>query len=112
MHELSLMQGVVEILLRAAAEHGVRKISRVRLVVGKMAAVLPAALEFSFKALQQGTLLEGAVLEIEEKGIEARCLECSPAFATGDRLRCPSCGSARTEVVTGRELYVDFFEGE
>ena len=106
------MQGVVEILLRAAAEHGVRKVSRVRLVVGKMTAALPAALEFSFEALKQGTLLEGAVLEIEEKGIEARCLECSYTFETGDRFRCPSCGSARTEVVAGRELYVDYFEGE
>jgi len=70
MHELALATEVVSIC--AARADGAR-VLRVRLEVGKLAAVLPDALRFCFDACAHGTQVEGAELDIiETQGEELR----------------------------------------
>jgi hydrogenase nickel incorporation protein HypA/HybF len=70
MHELALATEVVSIC--AARADGAR-VTRVRLEVGRLAAVLPDALRFCFDACANGTLVEGASLDIiETPGQELR----------------------------------------
>lgn len=70
MHELALATEVVSIC--AARADGARVV-RVRLEVGKLAAVLPDALRFCFDACANGTAVEGATLDIiETQGEELR----------------------------------------
>ena len=70
MHELALATEVVAIC--AARADGARVI-RVRLEVGRLAAVLPDALRFCFDACANGTAVEGATLDIiETQGEELR----------------------------------------
>jgi hydrogenase nickel incorporation protein HypA/HybF len=73
MHELGLAMEVVDIVTRRAAGKVVR---RVVVEVGALAAVLPAALAFSFQLASEGTSAEGAALEIVElAGDELRVKE-------------------------------------
>ena len=61
MHELGLTRNIVAI----CAEHaGGRRVTRVRLEIGDEAAVMPDAIRFCFDVVAQGTLVEGARLEI------------------------------------------------
>ena len=70
MHELALATAVVDIC--AARADGARVI-RVRLEVGRLAAVLPDALRFCFDACARGTPVAGAALDIiETHGEELR----------------------------------------
>lgn len=70
MHELALATEVVNIC--AARADGARVI-RVRLEVGRLAAVLPHSLRFCFDACAHGTPVEGATLDIiETQGEELR----------------------------------------
>ena len=70
MHELALATEVVSIC--AARAEGARVV-RVRLEVGRLAAVLPDALRFCFDACANGTLVQGAALDIiETQGEELR----------------------------------------
>lgn len=63
MHELGIAQGIVELV--AEKSEGARVV-RVVVVVGRLVAVLPDALRFCFELAAEGTVAEGAALEILE----------------------------------------------
>lgn len=107
MHELAITESVVDAVLERTGD---RKVTTVRLKIGRLAGVVPDAMRFCFDLVTAGTPLEGAVLEIEEPAGQARCRSCGDEFRLSDLvLLCP-CGSADVEVVAGRELLVSSVE--
>lgn len=112
MHELGLIQAAMEEIERAALANNIRRVVKVKLVVGKMNGALPDALQFAFGVLTPETMFEGAELEIEEVDVRLRCPACGRESVVGEiTYWCPECG-ARAEIVGGRELYIDYFEGD
>jgi hydrogenase nickel incorporation protein HypA/HybF len=70
MHELAIASAIVEMVVEVA---GGKRVSRVVVEIGKLAAVLPDALRFSFDVASEGTSAAGAALEvIETSGEELR----------------------------------------
>ncbi|MGH7437572.1 MAG: hydrogenase maturation nickel metallochaperone HypA [Polyangiaceae bacterium] len=65
MHELAIAQGILEAVTEKS--HGDR-ILRIVVEVGELAAVLPDALRFCFDVAAQGTVAEGATLDIQPTG--------------------------------------------
>jgi hydrogenase nickel incorporation protein HypA/HybF len=61
MHELALTREIVAIVCQTAAR---RRIYKVALEIGRLSCVTPEAIEFCFDAVAQGTLAEGARLDI------------------------------------------------
>jgi hydrogenase nickel incorporation protein HypA/HybF len=61
MHELSLTREIVAIICAAAHE---RRVHKVTLEIGRLSCLAPEAIEFCFAAVAQGTLAEGALLDI------------------------------------------------
>lgn len=61
MHELALTHEIVGIVCDAAAGH---RVHRVTLEIGKLSCVTPESIEFCFEVVAQGTLAEGAQLDI------------------------------------------------
>ncbi len=114
MHELSLMESVVRQLRASAAENDIKKITRVLLVVGKMTMAVPDALQFAFEVLQkEDELLKDAVLEIRDEPIRGECRDCHHVFdIENHEFLCPSCSGPNVKIVGGRELYIDFYEGD
>ncbi|HBX23262.1 MAG TPA: hydrogenase maturation nickel metallochaperone HypA [Desulfotomaculum sp.] len=113
MHEVSLIQALLDMVNKSAAENGVTKVNLVKLVVGEMHGAVPDALEFAFEVLTEGTVCAGAKLEVEKKLFLFRCDECGREFnPTGLSRRCPGCRTNVTTLVAGRELYVDYYEGD
>ncbi|MCL5040320.1 MAG: hydrogenase maturation nickel metallochaperone HypA [Firmicutes bacterium] len=113
MHELALTQNLMETLAASARQQGISRINLVHLVVGRMSGALPGALEFCFSALKRGDLLGGARLEIEEREIQAQCQACGKSFIVEDYcFLCPACSAGEVKIVSGRELYIDYYDGE
>ncbi|MER5770057.1 hydrogenase maturation nickel metallochaperone HypA [Streptomyces sp. NPDC001985] len=108
MHEMSIAEAVVEQVVRAAGRHGAASVASVRLEVGELAGVVPDALDFCFALVCEGTVLEGARLEIRSVPALARCGPCGVEWPPGvpPDLVCPRCGGARAELLTGRELQI------
>jgi hydrogenase nickel incorporation protein HypA/HybF len=76
---------------------------------------LPDSLQFAFAAIAVAEpLLEGAVLEIEPRPVICRCLECNVKTEIDENysLVCSNCASVSVEIIQGRELYLDYYEGE
>ena len=63
MHELSITRNVVAIVSERAEG---QRVTRVRLEIGRLTAVMPDSIRFCFDICAQGTPLEGAELEIVE----------------------------------------------
>ena len=113
MHEVSLIQALLDIVNKSAAENGITRVNLVKIVVGEMHGAVPDALEFAFQVLTEGTVCAGAALDVEKKNFLFRCDDCGREFnPTGLSGSCPGCGGNVTTLVGGRELYVDYYEGD
>jgi len=102
-HELGITQEVVAL----AEEHACgRRVRRVLLEIGKRSAVLPGAVRFCFDLCAEGTVAEGAALEIVETPGRARCRACGREVELDRPFgRCP-CGGTDLEWLSGDELRV------
>ena len=113
MHELALIESLVAMVIESARENGIRRVARVGLVVGEAYGALPEALAFAFSCLTPDTPLDGAELKMEIRPLRMRCPACGADFSPpGWRPVCPQCGVGPPEVIQGRELYLDYFEGD
>lgn len=106
MHELALMQDMVEAVDARVREAGRTRARRVVLEVGRVSGALPDALRFCFEACSGGSAAEGAELEIRELPGLARCLRCGNSLALDVPYGLCDCGSAELEWLSGRELRV------
>lgn len=107
------MMGVLDAVEASAKEHNATKVLEVKLVIGDMAEVLDEAMEFAFEALTPGTVAEGATLTMTKIRPKSRCVACTTEFEH-DRFNfaCPQCNSLATELIAGKELYIDAMEIE
>lgn len=103
MHELSLIQAVVDTITDRL---GYRRVTMVRLEIGKLSGVVVDSVRFCFDIVVDGTPLEGARLEVVEPGGRARCRDCSVEFASDDPILLCPCGSSDVEVLAGAELLI------
>jgi hydrogenase nickel incorporation protein HypA/HybF len=101
MHEMSLTQDLVGLIAERCAG---RRVTRVVLEVGKLAAVVPDAFRFCFELCAEGTPAEGAALEIVELPGRGMCRDCERECALNSAFdRCP-CGSFALRFLSGEEL--------
>ena len=113
MHEVSLMQQTLDIVLAHAERSHARHVSKVRLRIGDDSGVLPTAMTFAFGVVTGGTIAEGAKLVIETVPVTCYCRICDREFTPTDIVyECPLCGVVSSDVRTGRELEVTSIEVE
>ena len=111
MHEMAIAQGILEITLDNAAQSDAKKVTSIKLLVGKMTGVEPEALRFCFSALAEGTIAATAELTIKIVPLVVYCQGCGRKFAIERyRFLCSVCGSANVEIISGRELRVEYLE--
>lgn len=107
MHEASIVAGIMRIVEDEAARYGVDRISRVRLHVGLLTAVEPQTLAACFELYSEGTVAEGASLDIETVPMRGTCHACGVAFVLTRRcFVCPNCGTDDVTLTGGRELTI------
>ena len=103
MHELAITQSVVE----AVAERvGRARVTAVHLTIGRVSGVDVDAIRFCFDLVAEGTVVEGARLEISEPAGRARCRQCGADFDVDDLVLLCRCGSVDVELSQGGELLV------
>lgn len=114
MHELSIATSLVEIASRKATEVGAETVGRVYLKLGGLSGVVRDALEFAFDVATEGTMLDGATLDIEDVPAVVFCPQCQAERSLPDgaafRACCPACGTPTPEIRQGRELEIRAIE--
>jgi hydrogenase nickel incorporation protein HypA/HybF len=103
MHELGIVQEIVGIV--AEASQGAR-VLRIVVEIGQLSAVLPDAVRFCFDVVAEGTVAEGATLEIVETPGLARCRACGTHVTLVRPFGRCECGNADLDWLAGDELRV------
>lgn len=112
-HEFSIATRLVQLVEEQARRANAKKVTLVKVVAGKLTGVVPELLREAFAFCSEGTVAEGAKLVVEEAPLRCRCRACGAEYEPESlSLRCPKCGSAEFEIVSGRELLLERVEVE
>lgn len=115
MHELPVIESVLNIVLKHAEINQARKIVSITLVVGELSDLEAEWMQHYFDFLSNDTLAQGAQLRINYAPIVLRCPKCSHSFQVKREqigaAACPSCGSdEQFELVSGQEYFIKEME--
>ena len=113
MHEMSLAEGVLQIIEDSAKQQDFSSVKAVWLEIGQLSSVEPEAMRFCFDAVTRGSLAEGARLEIVIVDGGGQCLNCGQTVklkAVYDA--CPACGGYPVNPVSGTEMRIRELEVE
>lgn len=113
MHEMSLAEGVLQLMEDAARAQHFSRVKTVWLEIGQLASVEREALAFCFDAVTRGSLAEGAKLEVLDVPGRGWCLPCGREVVLAALYEpCPHCGSHQIQVTGGSEMRVKELEVE
>ncbi|MDP2878242.1 MAG: hydrogenase maturation nickel metallochaperone HypA [Sulfuricella sp.] len=113
MHEMSLADGVLQVIEDNAKINGYSRVRKVWLEIGELAGVEVEAMRFCFDSVVKGTLADGARLEIIVTQGEGHCFGCGKTVPIQLRYDpCPLCGGYPVEPTGGLEMRVKELEVE
>ena len=113
MHEVSIIQNVIKIVIDKATENKFTKVNKVSLKIGELSGVMSESLNFAFKSCIMDTMLEGSTLEIEKVKAVAECVDCMQEFPIDHFNKlCPCCNKFSSSIISGYELYINTIEGD
>ena len=104
MHEMAIVQSIMDIIEQQAEMYSAKKVVRVSLEFGALTAVLPAAVSFAFEILSKDGIAEGAQLDIKIVPIRVKGRECgNEQIMENYEPFCPVCSSPTLNIVEGRD---------
>ena len=108
MHEVSIALGMVDELTRIARENNAKKITLIKLKIGKMSGIVIDSLKFAFDAIKlEHPIMTSAEIIINEIPLIYECNECNTKFETEDIYfpECTNCKSYNLMVISGGHSY-------
>jgi hydrogenase nickel incorporation protein HypA/HybF len=114
MHELSIVQSIVDSVTESLAGYPGARVLEVRLRVGVLAAIVEDSLQFCFEIAIEGTPLAGSRLVVVCLPVVMHCSRCARdvALQSVQSFRCPDCGELLSDMRQGRELEIESIEIE
>jgi hydrogenase nickel incorporation protein HypA/HybF len=104
MHELSLVQSVLDMIEDHARQHRFDRVTSVKLSCGRLSGVEPSCLRFAFEAQSKGTRAEGATLELEVLPAAIYCFSCEQNSTLEQYTAfCPLCHGTEVILAGGTE---------
>ena len=111
MHEMSLVEGVLQVVEEAARSQGFTRVKTVWLEIGQLACVEKEALQFCFDAVMRDSIAADARLEIIDVPGHGRCMQCNATMPIAALYEaCPQCGGYQIEVTGGDGMRVKELE--
>ena len=105
MHEVGLMSETLRLAEEKALAAGATRIHEIRMRIGRLASVVPDALNYAFEILRDGTMAAGGTLKIDTVDAVCWCAQCQQEFPTPDLIYdCPRCGQPSGQLRQGREM--------
>ena len=114
MHELGLVNYVVEQVSKIAEEQNVKKIRSVTLQFGEVSGIVTSYLhDYWLWYTKKFPLFDGAELKTEEIPAVTWCDDCKITYSTVKYGKtCPHCGSGNTWLLRGNEMMIKEVEVE
>ncbi|MRJ03326.1 MAG: hydrogenase maturation nickel metallochaperone HypA [Epsilonproteobacteria bacterium] len=107
MHEYSIVQSLMELIEGQVRTHGGGSVKRVSVKIGVLSGVEPHLFQIAFDTFKEGTICDGAQLEMVIQPIVAECLECGGRSSFEENqifFQCQRCGGVQLELLDGEEM--------
>lgn len=113
MHELSIAQNIIEIVMSNVPKDQLKDVRTISLRIGASSGIVADSLEFGFTAITAETSLRSARLNIEKVPFVIRCHSCGIEQENEEGSAvCASCGGIDTTIVSGTEMQFSEIELE
>ena len=113
MHELSLMNAILDAIMEQAARERFSRVHRVSLEVGQLCSVAVEALAFCFDIVTPGTIAAHARLDLVSVPGEGVCERCQSHCIVSSRVDpCPFCGAGYVDIIGGDQILIKELEVE
>lgn len=108
MHEVGLVDGIVEAVQRRAGD---RPVARIRVRIGTLHRASQGPMDQALELVAAGTALEGAALELIQIPVTTTCGACARVADSHDLTPfCEGCGSSEISHAGGDELTLESIE--
>ncbi len=113
MHEGAIVHSLLEIAKDIRIKENLEEVIEVRIVVGKFHQIVEEVMITNFDFMKtEYDGFENATLFITEKNVKVKCDDCKHEFTIDEPIfMCPKCDSFNTELIAGKELYIETMEG-
>ena len=113
MHEMSLAEGVLQLIEDSARQQDFAKVSTVWLEIGELSGVEVESMKFCFDAVTRDSVAQGARLEIITLPGTGWCMACAVTVPMHEVFgECPHCGGHQMQVTGGTEMRLKELEVE
>ena len=113
MHEYPITARIIQIAGEHARKEGAGRVVRVNLVVGDYSGFVGESIGMYFDIISEGTLCEGAALNIRKVAPMLKCRSCGELFKKVPfSFECPRCKGDGGPAEIGKEFYIDSIEVE
>ncbi len=106
MHEMGIAMEMINIAISSIPEDIENpQVEKVNVKIGKLSTVVPDSLHFCFDTAIKETILDGAVLTIQEVPVVVSCNDCKAEWEISEPVfSCEKCKSGSVEIISGQEL--------
>ncbi|MDY6970234.1 MAG: hydrogenase maturation nickel metallochaperone HypA [Spirochaetota bacterium] len=109
MHELSIMNSIIDIVLEYAEEYNVKRVNKINLKIGALSDIIPEWAQSYFDMLSKDTVADKAELIIDKIEARIKCRSCGDEYTLKNKnliFTCNRCGSLNIDLLSGRELSI------
>jgi hydrogenase nickel incorporation protein HypA/HybF len=107
-HEIGLAEAILEAVEKRAEG---RPVTRAKVRAGALLRVVEPAMDQAFHLVTEGTIAEGAAIDLVVTPARISCRSCGHADDTLDPLAlCPACGGGDVDLAGGDQLVLESIE--
>lgn len=111
MHEMSLAEGMIQLLEDHASSQQFKQVKKIWLEIGCLSNVEVESLLFCFDAVAKNTLAEHAEVIVERPMGQGFCLDCSQTIQCETLYQpCPLCQGHKIQVTGGQDMRIKELE--
>ncbi len=113
MHELPIIQGLLETASLVASREKLVRVTSVTLRIGELSDLVDECMQLYWETASTGTICNGAALRIQREPATFVCHSCGRRFPHSGDFRCPCCGGDASLVRgTGTGCVIESIEGD
>lgn len=113
MHELPIIQGLLETTEQIARREQLEAVTCVTLRVGELSDLVDECMQLYWETAREGTVCKDAVLRIRRDPATFVCRICGRRFPRSEGFACPHCGGDASLVRgTGTGCIIESIEGD
>ncbi len=113
MHELAVVQSLLQLTLDHAAQHRARRVLALDLVIGQLSSIVDDCVQFYWDILARDTIAADAQLRFHRIPARFQCRDCGAIFDLDEsHLSCPHCQSIYFDLIQGDEFRLESIDIE